>query len=265
MLIENKMNNSMKHVESGFDQLILFTCSVEKLLPRGVWSTYILNRKVRIYYVGRINDLHKYQLGCIETDCKLERQADSTLDLMRKVHNVFRLLVLGADANGTIQKMYNFPYIQEEWLQIKVNLLTEYDDTDIEKWNLILKMDVLLQNYDAVLNYLRLPNMYGLFFNGYWRDVFPEEKIIVEQTYGEEFGKTQFQESVQYSIRENGIQQLVTICADKNSLFDAQISYSGICIFLDGALDVCRKKIENDSIRFNYSAKWVGLKKLYQE
>ncbi|WP_018344941.1 hypothetical protein [Cytophaga aurantiaca] len=264
MMISNHVEKKVKHVNAGFDQLILFTSSIEELLPRGVWSIYTMNRKVRICYVGIIDGLHKYQLGCIETDYKLERKADSTASLVKKLHTVFRLLVLGADSYGKLQKIYNYPYIKEEWTVIKMNLLTEYDDTDIEKWNLIQKMDLLLDSYDAVLCYLALPNMYGLFFNGYWTDVFSEEKIIIEQMYGEEFGNKQFEESIQYSIQETSTQQLVTISINENITSNEGITYSGTAIFLDGALDICKKKIENDSLIFNYSAKWVGLKQLFQ-
>ena len=214
--------------------------------------------------MGAIDGLHKYQLGCIETDYKLERKADSTIDIIQKLMAVFRLLVLGADANGIIQKIYNFSYVQQEWIEIRSNLLTEYDDTDTEKWNLILKMDLLLQNYDAVLNYLRLPDMYGLFFNGYWRDEFPKEKIIKEQFYGEQHDNKLFQETLHYSIKETNTQQLVNISIKGNSSTIDEFTYTGSCIFLDGALEVCKKKIENDTIKFNYSAKWVGLKNVFQ-
>jgi len=264
MIIENQVEKRMKHVIAGFDQLILFTSSVEELLPRGVWSNYTMERKVRICYVGMIDGLHKYQLGCIETDYKLERKADSTASLVKKLLSVFRLLVLGADEYGRIHKIYNFPYVQQEWIEIKATQLIEYDDTDIEKWNLILKMDLLLQNPDAVLNYLKLPNMLGLFFNGYWRDAFPTDITTTEQMYGEEMGNKQFQEFLQYSIQETTKQQLIKIDIKENSISNEKINYSGRCIFLDGALDVCSKKIETDSIIFNYSAKWVGLKQLFQ-
>lgn len=265
MIIENQTVKSMKHVKVGFDQLVLFTYSIQELLPRGVWSMYTMTRKVRICYVGMINGFHKYQLGCIETDYKLERKADSTASLVKKLLSVFRLLVLGADRNGRLKKIYNLPYLQQEWIELKAVLLTEYDDTDKEKWNLILKMDQLLQNHDDVLNYLKLPNMFGLFFNSYWRDVLEAEIITTEQMYGDEIEEKQFQEALQYSIQETTKQQLIKIDIKGNSISNEKINYTGRCIFLDGALDVCNKKIETDSIIFNYSAKWVGLKQLFQQ
>lgn len=262
MTIANHVVTGMKHVKPGFDQLILFTSSVEELLPRGVWSNYTVERKIRIYYVGMIDGFHKYQLGCVETDYTLQRKANSTADLVKKLLSVFRLLVLGADGNGVLQKIYNFPYLQQEWIEIKATQLIEYDDTDIEKWNLILKMDLLLQNPDAVLNYLKMPNMFGLFFNGYWRDAFPQEITTTEQMYGEEMGNKQFQELLRYSVQETAIQQFIKISIEENSV--SEKNYGGSCTFLDGALDFIQKKIEKDSIIFNYSAKWVGLKTLFQ-
>lgn len=258
--------NKIKHVAPGFDQLILFTISKEELNKQNRWASSTVNRKVRICYVGWVDSLYKYQLGCIESDYKLVYKADASADLFTKLHRIFTLLVIGADEQGTIKKIYNFPYLQQEWLEIKKDLLLEYDDTDIEKWALICKMDVLMQDYTEVVHYLQLPSMYGLFFNGYWVQCLPEQPLIIAVTYDEVMHAESFEECIEYSMQETASQQQVKIDIKGNPLNEKiqSIFYTGTCIFLDGALDKCHKKIDAGSTKFNYSARWVGLKKLFQ-
>lgn len=264
MIAANRVGTKMRQIPGGFNQLMLFTCSIRELLGRGVWSNYTMSRKVRMCYVGNIENLHKYQIGCIETDYILERKADATASLVKKLHSVFRLLVIGADAHGIIQKVYNFPYLQQQWADIKADLLTEYDDTDAEKWNLIQKTDVLLKQYDALLKHLALPEMYGLYFNGYWVDDLPEDSLIMQQLYGEQLDNQSFQEYIQYSIQQAATKQEVVQLSIREHAPSVRYKYHGSCIYVDGVLDACEKTIENDSVIYNYSAKWVGLKKRVQ-
>ena len=256
----------IKHATNGFDQLLLFSISNEVLNKQGKWSIYTIDRTVRIYYVGMIDSLHKYQLGCIHSTFELKNRVDSSADLFNKLHSVFRLLVIGADGLGAIKKIYNFPYLQQEWAELKNNLLLEYDDTDIEKWDLICKMDVQMQDYDAVLKYIHLPSMYGLFFNGYWSELLPEKSVNVTVAYDEALNNEVFEECLEYEIQETEMQQLlkIEIKGKSNTENNKVLAYTGTCTYLDGALDQCTKQINIDSTALNYSVRWVGLKKLFQ-
>lgn len=267
MLELNPSVKRIKHVAEGFDQLVLFSISNEELNKQGRWTSYNIIRKVRIYYVGIIDSLHKYQLGCVESDFELINKSDSSADLLNKLHRVFTLLVIGADGHGTLKKIYNFPYLQQEWLELKNNILLEYDDTDIEKWSLISKMDLLMQDYSEVLKYLQLPSMYGLFFNGYWLDCLPDHPLKVLATYDPVMNDEVYEECIEYDMQETASQQLINITikgsATRNDHQD--LIYTGLCTFLDGALDQCHKKIDLGSIKLNYSVRWVGLKKIFQK
>ena len=262
MKVTHKSTIQMKHVEPYFEQDLAFTYYKEELDERGKCTSKELTREVLIDYIGVVDTLHKYQICCDACDIVTKRYSDVTNELFIKLDFVFTLLVVSADAKGNLIRLHNFPYLQQEWLDLKASLADDYDESDADSWEMIHVMDVLMKDYNTVLNYIQSPEMYGLFFNGYWNI---KDNEFINVYYGKELQQIMVEEQMHTTTRELGTQQFVEINIEGNTKqLSELISYIGNCTYIDGALNMCQKRIDLGSIKFNYSARWVGLKKRFQ-
>ena len=150
--------------------------------------------------------------------------------------------------------------MQQEWADLNETLSGDYDESDTDNWKMIHAMNLLMQDYNAVLNYIKSPEMYGLYFNGYWKS-----ETVHSIQYGKELQQTIFEEKIHTSIKELGAQQFVEFHIEGTAVLSELKSYTGICTYIDGALNMCRKKIDLGSTKFNYSVRWVGLKQRFQD
>lgn len=254
--------NTIRHVPAYFEQHVVFTIHEEKLNDYGKICTKEITREVLIDYIGLIDGLHKYQICCSDCNINSDRWPIITNDLFCELDIIFALLAVSADAEGNLVELHNFPYLQQEWAEMKEQLLIEYDERGVERWARILKMDALMQDYHMVLSYLKSPAMYGLFFNGYW-----QEKDSQTVQYGDELNHMIFKEDIEGFIKETETQQLVTIEVTGKAveMNEQTAMYTGSCTFINGALDQCYKKIMLDNTQFNFSARWIGLKQRFQQ
>lgn len=254
---------TIQHVPQYFEQDLLFSVYEEKLNERGKKISNEITREVLIDYIGLIDGLHKYQICCKDCSIKSDRWPIITNDLFCELDIIFALLAVSADAQGNLVELHNFPYLQQEWAEMKEQLLIEYDERAEERWALIQEMDALMQDYNKVLFYLKSPAMYGLFFNGYW-----QEKDLQTVQYGNELNNEIFEEEITgIIIKETATQQLVTIqvIGKPVDIVNKPIQYSGTCSFINGALNECYKKINIDDTQFNFSVRWIGLKARFQQ
>lgn len=261
----DKRVKSIWYAEEGFHQVLKFSYHKERMLPNGVKSLYSFSRRVQIRYVGLRDELYKFQLGTIRSEFSLSRMAEPTADLSKSLHRALGLLVLGADKTGKLVKIYNLPYVQYRWEELKKEFLQDYDRD--EYLVLIQEMDQRITDGNRLLTYLQLPIMYGLYFNGYWEATNTEQIPIVKQKdFGKELSELQIHEACTYSTKKNETQVEVIFNAELNgSNSDITIQgYNSTCTYIDGILDTCKKEIQLGSTKFYYSAKWVGLKKLFQ-
>jgi len=258
----NQIKKTIHHVPAYFEQDLLFTVYEEKFNERGKVCSKEINREVLIDYIGLLDGLHKYQICCKDCNITSIRLPSITDDLYCELDILFALLAVSADTEGNLIQLHNFPYLQQEWAEMKEQLLIEYDERGEERWALIQEMDALMQDYNKVLSYLKSPAMYGLFFNGYW-----QEKDVQTVQYGHELNNIIFEEEIEGFIKENETQQLVTIHTTGKAVnMDGNnFKYTGSCTFLNGALDQCYKQIILDDKQFNFSARWVGLKQRFQQ
>ena len=238
----------------------MLTYCKEELDESGKCSSKEIIREVLIDYIGIVDSLHKYQICCDACDVVTKRNTDVTDELFIALDFVFTLLVVSADANGNLLVLHNFPYLQQEWADLKETLADNYDETDRENWEMIHAMDILMQDYNEILNYIKSPEMYGLYFNGYWKS-----DTYHSIQYGKEFQDTIFEEKIDTSIKELGVQQFAEIHIEGAAALSELKSYTGTCTYIDGALNMCRKKIDLGSTKFNYSVRWVGLKQRFQD
>ena len=252
---------SVRQSEEGFQQTLKFSYQKEYIFINGIKSLYAFSRRVQIRYVGLREGVYKFQLGVLKSEFSLSRMANTTAELSKSLHRALGLLVVGADIHSNLVKVYNLPFVQYRWDELKKEFLQDYDQ---EKYlTLIHEMDQHIANEHALIAYLKLPTMYGLYFNGYW-EIKDENKKPIQ--YGKELSEMQITEIQTYSIKRNESQQETTIIADLHSPNnDIHIQYyKSTCTYVDGILHTCKKEIQIDSTKFYYSAKWVGLKKLFQ-
>lgn len=251
-----------------FDQDLKFSYEKERTLPNGTKAHYVFSRRAAIGYVGIRENLHKFQLGITKAEFSLTCMAEPTADLSKDLHIALGLLVLGADRYGNLVEIYNLPYIQHWWAELKKDFLQDYDQEPY--LGLIHEMDARIANEQVLLAYLQLPTMYGLYFNGYWLLNKNEETIQTKHIrFGKEVDETDVEETIVVDVDTNELQQQISIhsslvISDTTNATVAIQDYKGACIYVDGILDTCKKEIQIDSTKFYYSAKWVGLKKLFQ-
>lgn len=256
---------SVKYAEEDFQQVLKFSYQKEGILPSGTKSLYSFSRRVQISYVGLREGIHKFQLGVLRSELSLSGMANNTAELSKSLHRALGLLVLGADLQGNLVKIYNFPYVKHRWNELKNEFLQEYEK---EKYLVLIhEMDQHIATEHALLAYLQLPTMYGLYFNGCWQMHSNNDAVMKTVVHGMELSERRVEESHAVDVKRNETQLQVRIHTgfNKNTYETTDIrNYTGISIYVDGVLDTCKKEIQLDSTKFYYSAKWVGLKKLFQ-
>lgn len=256
-----------KHAEPDFEQELLFTYYEEQTTEEGKCISRELTREVLIDYIGIRDALHKYQICCTACDIVSKRNIDASSELFMAIDFVFTLVVVSADSKGNLAELHNFDFLQQEWLDLRNELIQDYDQKDTASRSLINDMDTLMQDYTAVVNYLKSADMYGLFFNGYWEQSSDHLKPFMNKMqYGKELQYTTVKEIVHTTIQQSDTQQFVHIAVknDEETAFPGLIHYAGAGTYIDGALNTCQKKIDLGSRKFNYSVRWVGLKKRFQ-
>jgi hypothetical protein len=256
------------HAAEDFEQTLKFSYQKERTLPNGTKALYAFRRSIQIGYVGVREGVHKFQLAVTKTELSLTRMAEPTAELSRDLHQALSLLVLGADKHGNLVEIYNLPYVQYTWAALKEEFLRDYDQE--EYLVLIHEMDKHIASENTLLAYLQLPTMFGLYFNGCWHMDANTHEMTKQVMYGKELADTILDESVTFDTNKNETQ--IQVCMHStlqtNEHSNARISiqhYSGTCIYVDGVLDTCKKAIQLDSTKFYYSAKWGGLKQLFQQ
>ena len=267
-LLTNNHKFLVWYAKENFDQDLKFSYEKECTLPNGTKAHYVFSRRAAIGYVGLRENLHKFQLGITKAEFSLIRMAEPTADLSKDLHIALSLLVLGADKQGNLVKIYNLPYIKNRWDELKIEFLEDYDQ---EAYLLLIhEMDKRIANENLLLAYLQLHTMYGLYFNGYWLMQEDQPDGLIKQiVLGKEVAETSFDETLVLEIKKSDKQKEITIHSGMLTNQDLNAStpiqgYNGTCIYVDGILDTCKKEIQIDSTNFYYSAKWVGLKTLFQ-
>jgi hypothetical protein len=244
-------------------QVVKFIFQKILTYPNGSIGEFTHTRRVKINYVGIMDGLHKFQLAAVKTEVDMKRLSAPTAELERSLNRFFGLLVLGANIKGELVKIYNLPYVQYKWAANKEDFYRDYNLP--EQVELMDAMDGYITSEIALIAYLKLPFMYGLFFNRYWQTLNSTEQLQgAEFQYGKEVNNLLILETPEIHIVKTDTQKQVTIYSTSKKKDTELHLGNGTCIYLDGILDVCKKEIELETTKFNYSAKWVGLKKLLQ-
>ncbi|WP_018344294.1 hypothetical protein [Cytophaga aurantiaca] len=251
------------HIQSlpfGNAQTIIFTNTKEKIDKKGKPTSTTFQKTVEIISLGEVAGRHKYCFTCLEADFSHIRQPDPSMRLQLLILEVFDLLVVSTNKTETLIQIHNFGYLQEVWKSLRTEILQDYDDASYLM--LVYEMDVLMQNHESVVKYLSLPSNYGLYFNGYKNSNLDEPIHSFNVAYGEELSNMNVEEQINIEVTKTKTQQLVTFQIT-GSTTDEYMYYRGSCVYLDGQLDICSKEIKTEFSTFNYSAKWVGLKKSF--
>lgn len=237
-------------------QTIAFTQTSSLIDEKNKPASTTFYKMVEVISLGQ----NKYCLTCLESYFTDVRQPDPSQKLQLLILEVFDLLVISTNSNGTIVQINNWEYLQKTWQTLRVEIVQDHDDQEYIKR--ICDMDMLMQNSDNVIKYLSLPSNYGLYFNSYKNLNLSQPTHSATVEYGKELSNRNIEEKIHIQITETKTQQLVTFKIS-GSATNEQTSYTGICTYLDGQLDTCSKEIITDFLTINYSAKWVGLKKSF--
>ena len=77
---------------------------------------------------------------------------------------------------GTIINILNLPFIKYQWNKIRKELIDNYG-TETTFLSTLETIDKIVSTNESVAEYLALPSVYGLFFNGNWC----EQLVGIEQ------------------------------------------------------------------------------------
>ena len=259
----DKQDVSEPYAPAFYQQVVKFTFQKIMIYPNGSIGEFAHTRRVKINYVGVMDGLHKFQLAAVKTEVVMKRLAAPTSELELNLNRMLCLLVLGADIRGELVKIYNLPYVQYKWAENREDFYRDYNLP--EQVELIDAMDSYIASEIALIAYLKQPFMYGLFFNNYWHVLNTTEQLQESEVqYGKELNNLLVLETPTSTSVKTDTQKQVTIDSKSRISDTGQFLGNGTCIYLDGILNSCKKEIRTDSLTFNYSAKWVGLKKLLQ-
>jgi hypothetical protein len=251
--------------EPPFTQSLKFATTAEKPGENGRPARRTFERQVSIIYWGIKNDLHKYQVFCADARFRFERTSEPYHELIRDIGFVFGQLALSSNEQGLLVRLHNFPFLQYRWKQLREKLHLNYEGAVFMQY--ITPMDQLMSDYDATLAYLQLPDMYGLYFNGYlgeYQNDAPSRQVF---RCGPEAGAMDIEETIILSqTRDNGAQRQIQLEMTGKPVRELPSwqGYQGSCCYLDGVPDHCRKEINMGSEKIIYSATWAGLKTYFR-
>ena len=123
-------------------------------------------RTIQICCSGIEDNLHRFQLLCLDLDLKSNYLGTASTSILRKQLNIFDEVILYANHKGSIIKIINLEDIRDRWKEVKNELMEEHQGAAFEEF--LSDTDDFLQNETDIKKFIQSKEMYGLYFNDCW-------------------------------------------------------------------------------------------------
>ncbi len=257
------LRKRIEPVELETEQRLLFSTSVQSVNKIGRVSSVTWEREVQIMHTQRARELYKFQIFLLNSDIVLKRKPEPKRDFLKKMMYLFDEVVVWVDTHGTITGVHNFPFLQYQWKQLKTELMWEYHTPEFTPY--YEQTDMMLQDQSLLVDYLNLPGVYGLYFNGYWREYRNLRPMYQTIRFGDEADNIEIKEEVDFKLlHEEGRQLSKLIIHGEPADANEWESYSGEYLYNDEILESCYKQVDFGNKKTIYTAKWIGKKKIFQ-
>lgn len=203
----------------------------------------VFSRRIRIFHTASIEDKFRFQLITIDFSVK-GNQSEST-SLIKKISSLFDNVVVSVGTNMRIEKVNNLNDLFNRWQSIKEGIRKTYKGFAVE--NYLNVIDYMLANPRSLIEFLHEYKMFGLFFNGYMRDIPLERFVILDESGIELIAKR-----VSYDIE---CIQLKTILNIEKESIQGEYYYESSCL-LDATV-----KILGENKNQKYKLLCFGLRK----
>ncbi len=155
-------NTSIKHIEKITGRIY----RLESVIIENPNTSYSRQknfvRNVEIYYLGRKELLHYYQI--LTTNFSFSNEDNAMGQLLKKISYLFDEVELLADDENNIVKILNLLEIKKRWFTITDILSKNHKGNAIE--NYFYTISTMLENEESFISFLNEYKMFGLFFNG---------------------------------------------------------------------------------------------------
>lgn len=155
-------NTSIKHIEKITRRIY----RLESVIIENPNTSYSREKNfvriVEIYYLGRKELLHYYQI--LTTNFSFSNDDNAMGKFLKKISYLFDEVELLADDENNIVKILNLLEIKKRWFTIAEILSKDHKGEAIE--NYFSTISTMLENEESLISFLNEYKMFGLFFNG---------------------------------------------------------------------------------------------------
>ncbi len=246
------------------EQSLLFTTVIEQRNELGRLVPDVYKRFVDITCLDKLQDYYIYKIEYLDADFDIKGDARRDTDFIKQISFVFDELWVKASFDGRIIEVLNMDLLLLRWKQVKEALQEDNEGEEIEAYYEF--MDMFITDHGKLVAYVNLPNMFGSFFNGYWRQFFYEKNYDSQVRFGIELDNIIISEKIQLKkVEREDDAQLVeiygTLNKDKHTKSNIQLAIS-YAKYFDGFLDSFERVITFPEVKVTYTTSWLGLKPL---
>ena len=155
-------NTSIKHIEKIIGRIYRLESVVIENPNTSYSREKSFVRNVEIYYLGRKELLHYYQI--LTTHFSFSNEDNAMGQLLKKISYLFDEVELLADDENNIVKILNLLEIKKRWFAIAEILSKDHKGDAID--NYFYTISTMLENEKSFISFLNEYKMFGLFFNG---------------------------------------------------------------------------------------------------
>jgi hypothetical protein len=201
-------------------------------------------RNVEIYYLGKKELLHYYQI--LTTNFSFSNEDNAMGKFLKKISYLFDEVELLVDDENNIVKILNRLEIKNRWLATTKILSKDHKGNAIE--NYFYKITSMLENEESFLSFLNEYKMFGLFFNGQYGEYalgIKKQRIISKND-------REINEQMTVKITENELQ--ISLDATQN-IAD---KYNGTFVYRKDNLIEAYLISETENSHIKNSLLWIG-------
>lgn len=252
----------IKYPEIGYNQLLyLDTIIMEKNRKGDETITFHHEREIEIIYLGHQDGMSRYQIFLLQSTYLMSNDLKPFKELLERLSYVADECFVAVSDKGKINHVINLEFIQYRWHKVVRPILLElYNDPDFLAY--VYQHDAIFKDQASVVAYLNSYEVYGNYFNDYYRIVYEmstpifierlenEEKIL-ENAFCAKWTNADDQLAV---LHINGT--LTNYAAEMESPIRAEYTY------LNGKVEEGKRIIKHHNRKLQYHIRWVGLRKI---